>query len=103
MFSAKFPDSVGGGEIGCAVVKADRGAVNKRTIDQPRPHHPADIGVPANASASPDICPERHILCRLDRETRVRVSDTFRLTGRTGGVEDDERVFSGGGFWGPSL
>ena len=93
VFRGKFPHSVGFGIIGRAVVNADRRAVNQRAVNQPRSHHPADVGQPRNARSLADIRAERHILRRFDRKTRVRVRDAFRLAGRAGCVKNYQRVF----------
>ena len=98
MLRAEFPHAIRRRVIGRSVVDAYRRAVDESAVDQPRPHHPADVGVPTDPRAATDVSPERHVLRRLDRKTRMRVRDAFWFSGRAGCVEDDERVFGGSGF-----
>src|SRR5690606_13189417 len=58
------------------------------------------VGVPANARAAADVHTERHVLRRFYRKTRVRMRDALRLSGRAGGVKNDQRIFGGGEFGG---
>src|SRR5687768_12447534 len=95
---AKLPHAVRRRVIGSSVVDTDRGTVDERTVDQPRSHHPSDVRIPADPRSATDISPERHVLRRLHRKTRVRVRDALRFSGRAGCVEDDERIFGGRGF-----
>ena len=92
-FAANSHILSGFGIIGRTVVNANRRAVNQRAVDQPRSHHPADVGQPRNARSFADIRAESHILRRFDRKTRVRVRDAFRLAGRAGCVKNYQRVF----------
>src|SRR6185369_16942074 len=93
MLCAEFPHAVGRRVIGSTIIYADSCAIDQSTVDQPRPHHPADVRVPRDPRAFANIRAKRHVLCRLDRKTRVGVSDALWLARCAGGVEDDKWVF----------
>ncbi len=75
-----------------AVVEHHRPAQQQRTVDQPRPHHPADIGNPGDPRPRPHVEVQRHVGRRLDRKPAVRVQNALRLSRRAGGVDDQQRV-----------
>src|SRR6185369_16981066 len=92
MLRAEFPHAVGRRVIGSTIIYADSCAIDQRTIDQPRSHHPPNVRVPADPCSFAHIRSKRHVLRSLDRKACVGVGNAFWLTGRAGGVEDDKWV-----------
>ena len=84
------------GEVRRPVVRDDRRAEHQPAGDEPRAHHPTDVGHPEDDVAVLQIEAVGHVLRGLDREPAVHVHRALRLTCRARRVDDHERILGRG-------
>ena len=80
-------------KVGRAVIEQDRGAIDEPAGDQPRTHHPADIGEPPQEIAGLEVEDVGEILGGLHREPAVHVHRALRPSCRARGVDEHVRIF----------
>ncbi len=87
------PEPVRRRKVRSALVKDHRRAEDQRPEDEPGTHHPPDVRVPEDRVGGADVEPVRHVLRRLHGKSAVHVQCALGLAGRTGRVDDHQRVF----------
>ena len=92
------PQTIRSGKIQCPLVEHHCRAEQGYAENLPRPHHPSHVRHPVKHVFSSNIEAKQHVLGGLDRKPTVGVKGSFGPTGRSGRVNDHQRIFSVGLF-----
>ena len=91
-----LPDAPGVRVVRRAVVHEQGSAEHQRAAYGPRPHHPANIGVPEEDVARLHVEAVRQVLRALDREAAMRVLRPLGLARGARGVYDHIQLLGPG-------